>query len=469
MRTLRLQISLGVTLVVFVAVLSFAGRYFLVTLEWTRRDALDMAKDKTVRIGRWISPDPEKIHRSFWAEFEGEAHGFQAAILGGDGQFDVTNASRYFPEGPFEVPEAYRTNAFPWRAPYAQEVRALDGERYAAAWYPLGHPGDDSRPPSGWTVATIRLADFDRRAEALKSSMWIRLLGISIGTWILTFLMLGLWTRALTSTADAAEQLAQGDLALQRLAPPKADSELRRLVVAFNSLLDRVRHLHSAQQRFVADAAHELRTPLTILRGEIQVALRKEREPERYQAVLQSNLEEVIRLSRLVENLLALARADAGLLLSHREVIDAGALCRQCCEKLRPAAERALVGLRVVAPRDARVHADPVALDRVVFNLVDNAIRYSASDDEVHVRVAAADSEVRIEVQDHGPGITPEHLPRVFDRFHRVDSARNRNSGGAGLGLAIVKSLTEAHGGRVEVRSEVGKGSTFIVFLPRHP
>src|SRR5690606_20751810 len=112
------------------------------------------------------------------------------------------------------------------------------------------------------------------------------------------------------------------------------------------------------QQRFVADAAHELRTPLTILRGEIQVALRKDREPERYRAVLQSNLEEVIRLSRLVENLLALARADAGLLLAQKEVIDAGALCRECCEKLRPAAERSHVTLRVLAPIDARIHAD---------------------------------------------------------------------------------------------------------------
>jgi signal transduction histidine kinase len=142
-------------------------------------------------------------------------------------------------------------------------------------------------------------------------------------------------------------------------------------------------------------------------------------------------------------------------------------VCREVCKKLRTVAERARVALRVEALEEAYVEADPVALERVIFNLAENAIRYSSPDDAVEIRVTAGAGEVLIEVRDHGPGLTPEHAPRVFDRFYRIDSARNRASGGAGLGLAIVKSLTEAQGGRVAVQSEVGTGTTFSVTLPR--
>ena len=310
-----------------------------------------------------------------------------------------------------------------------------------------------------------------QRLAALRSSMLWRVVGLTVGTGFFTFLMVGLWTRALASAADAATRIAHTDLSLQSLDPPRRDSELRRLVEAFNTLMDRLRGLHSAQQRFVADAAHELRTPLTILRGEIQVALRKDRDPEKYRAVLQSNLEEVIRLSDLVEALLTLARLDAHQLSHDPTPLPVVGLCREIANKLAPIAERKGVRIEV----DAHAQEEPslagsgAALHRILLNLVDNAVRYSSAEDVVRIAVEATATSIRIQVIDEGTGIAPDHLPHIFDRFYRIESARNRASGGAGLGLAIVKALTEANGGHIAVTSTVGQGTTFTLTFPRPP
>jgi signal transduction histidine kinase len=219
----------------------------------------------------------------------------------------------------------------------------------------------------------------------------------------------------------------------------------------------------------VADASHELRTPLTILRGEIDVALRRPRTPAEYAEVLQSSREEIERLSRLTNNLLMLARADAGNALVRREMVDVAAIAGDVCAKLALFSEERKVSLFCEANQPAIVSADPVALEQIVFNLVENALRYTPPGESARVRVASGDETVTVEVADHGGGIAPEHLPRLFERFYRVDEARSREFGGAGLGLSIVKTLAEAHGGQVEVRSILGQGSTFTVSLPKSP
>jgi len=334
-------------------------------------------------------------------------------------------------------------------------------QHVVADWIQRDNPSPGDLPEE----ASARLA-------ALRSSMVWRVVGLTVGTGFFTFLMVGLWTRALASAADAATRIAHTDLSLQSLDVPRRDSELRQLVEAFNTLMDRLRGLHSAQQRFVADAAHELRTPLTILRGEIQVALRKDRDPEKYRSVLQSNLEEVIRLSELVEALLTLARLDAHQLSHDPTPLPVIPLCREIASKLMPLAERKGVRIEVTAQTsiEPSIPGSGAALHRILFNLVDNAIRYSSADDTVRIAVESTASDTRIQVIDQGTGIAAEHLPHLFDRFYRIESARNRASGGAGLGLAIVKALTEANGGRITVTSTVGQGTTFTLSFPTpHP
>ena len=150
-----------------------------------------------------------------------------------------------------------------------------------------------------------------------------------------------------------------------------------------------------------------------------------------------------------------------------REPVDVANVAREVCRKLAPLSEQRKVPLACEVTEPAVVPGDAVALEQMIFNLAENALRYTPSDESATVRVAVSDGEVIVEVADHGSGIAAEHLPQLFERFYRVDKARSREFGGAGLGLSIVKTLAAAHGGSVEVRSEVGKGSTFTLRFPR--
>jgi heavy metal sensor kinase len=276
------------------------------------------------------------------------------------------------------------------------------------------------------------------------------------------------WLRSVASLEEAARGLASGELGIRRLFVPSDDAELAALAKAFNQLIDRLEASHLTQQRFTADASHELRTPLTVLRGEIEVALRKPRSAEEYRDVLVSNKEEIERLSRLTENMLALAHVDVGDAITQRELVNVSEVCSTVINRLQNlAAERQMIIQHEdTTTEPLSVNGDRVALERVMFNLVENAVRYSPTGENVTVRVSKAPPWIEIQIIDTGGGIAPEHLPHLFERFYRVDKARSRTHGGSGLGLSIVKALVEAHGGSVSVSSEVGHGSTFTVRLP---
>jgi signal transduction histidine kinase len=224
--------------------------------------------------------------------------------------------------------------------------------------------------------------------------------------------------------------------------------------------------LRTAQLRFVADAAHELGTPLAILRGEIDIALRHERSLQEYRITLASCREEIERLSHLSENLLALATADTGQKLLHLAPCNAAATARKVHARFARLAAEKGVTFDVISPESLPWLADVLAIEQILGNLVDNALRHTPKGDRVVLKVARESDEIFFQVQDTGEGIPPAHLPLLFNRFHRVDKARSRSSGGAGLGLAIVKTLVTAHGGRVSVSSEVGRGSIFTCRFP---
>ena len=276
------------------------------------------------------------------------------------------------------------------------------------------------------------------------------------------------WLRSVSTLEEAARGLSTSELGKRRLFVPSDDSELAALASSFNHLLDRLEAAHTAQQRFTADASHELRTPLTVLRGEIEVALRKPRSAEEYRDVLISNKEEIERLSRLTENMLALAHVDVGDAITQRELVNISEVCASVTSKLQSLAADKQIALHHedATTEPLSVNGDRIALERIMQNLVENAVRYSPPGENVTVRVSKHERQLQIEVIDTGGGIAPEHLPHLFERFYRVDKARSRAHGGSGLGLSIVKALAEAHGGSVSVESVVGKGSKFIVQLP---
>ena len=260
--------------------------------------------------------------------------------------------------------------------------------------------------------------------------------------------------------ADKAQRIGAESLD-ERLPVANPGDEFGRLATAFNETLARVQDAFGRLRRFTADASHELRTPLTVMRSVGEVALQSKREADHYRDVIGSMLEEVDRLTTLVDNLLILTRADSGTAALAREEIELGDFARNIAEQLRVLAEEKQQTLSVEASGRAAVRVDPRTLRMALANLIHNAIKYTPTGGRIDVRVLPGS----IEVRDNGPGIASEHQQLVFDRFYRVDAARSSN-GGAGLGLAIAQWAVASHGGRIELHSEVTKGCVFRIVLP---
>lgn len=234
--------------------------------------------------------------------------------------------------------------------------------------------------------------------------------------------------------------------------------------------LTELKRLERIRRDFIANVSHELRTPIATLRSLAETLLMGAAdEPEVRDRFLQSIADEAERMGRLLNNLLELARIEAGKREWRWQAVPIAAVVQQVANRLRPQAEGKGLRMRLEVPDGLTVRSDADALAQILFNLLDNAIKYTPQG-EVAVtagRVETADDDwVVISISDTGVGIPPEHLPRIFERFYRIDKARSRQEGGFGLGLSIVKHLTEAHGGKVTVQSEVGKGSTFTLWLP---
>jgi two-component system, OmpR family, heavy metal sensor histidine kinase CusS len=228
-------------------------------------------------------------------------------------------------------------------------------------------------------------------------------------------------------------------------------------------MLDRLENSFTRLSQFSADLAHELRTPIANLRGEAEVALTRSRTAEEYREVIESSVGECERLSGIIDNLLFLARAEAADGPVAREHFDGRAALEKIAGYYETVAEERQIAITCAGT--GKVSADPLLFGRAVSNLVDNAVRHSGEGGQIDLALAVDEAGAKISVRDRGIGIAAEHLPRVFDRFYRVDSSRS--SEGTGLGLALVKSITDLHGGRAEVASEAGRGTTVTLSFPR--
>ena len=265
-----------------------------------------------------------------------------------------------------------------------------------------------------------------------------------------------------------AQRISASNLG-QRLNLPLPDDEVGRLARTFDSMLARLDDAFRRQRQFTADASHEMRTPLAIIKGNIGVTLNRPRKAGEYETVLKDVEEEVDRLTRLVEDLLLLARADGDLPLLHTEELDLADVLGVVLEQVTPLARARGQNLGLNIPSTIPIQGDPDKLLRLFLNLLDNATKYTPEAGKIEVRSRAGIANwVVIDVADSGPGIAPEQAELIFERFYRVDEARGRKSGGVGLGLALARWIAEAHGGRIEVSSKPGHGSIFSVWLPRH-
>src|SRR5215475_16130917 len=267
--------------------------------------------------------------------------------------------------------------------------------------------------------------------------------------------------------ADKAREITAESLA-QRLPVDNAEDEFGRLAAVFNDTLSRLQDAFERLRRFTADASHELRTPLTAMRSVGEVALRNTRDAGAYRDVIGSMLEEVDRLTRLVESLLTLTRADSGKIQLTPESLDLTTLAGNVIDQLRVLADEKQQSLTLRAPTPIRAVGDAALMRQALMNLIHNAIKYTPAGGTISVELDAMNSkQASIEVRDTGPGIPAAHRDRIFDRFYRVDASRSREDGGVGLGLAIARWAIEANGGHIELASDGGDGSVFRILLPR--
>jgi len=252
----------------------------------------------------------------------------------------------------------------------------------------------------------------------------------------------------------------------ERLSVPNEKDEIGRLAAVINDTFARLESSFDQLRRFTADASHELRTPLSVIRGIGENVLRETRTPPEYKDAIGSMLEEVDRLTRLVDTLLKLSRGDAGTIRLAHDVLDLGDLTREVVSSLGILAEERQQRFQVVAAENVRVSADRLVLRDAITNVVDNAIKYGPSRSTIDVRVDGDAHQATVTVTDTGPGIPAEHRERIFDRFYRVDEGRSRDMGGTGLGLAIARWAVEANGGRISFEG-AATGSVFRIVLPR--
>lgn len=271
--------------------------------------------------------------------------------------------------------------------------------------------------------------------------------------------------RPIRNMAHLASEMSASRLG-ERLRVERLPRELHELAEAFNAMLGRLQDAFARLSEFSSDLAHELRTPISNLTMQTEVSLSRSRSADEYREVLFSSLEEYRRLSRMVADMLFLAQADNGLMVPRSETVELGALADGLIEYFEPlASERALTLKR---SGEARATVDPLMIRRALANLLSNAVRHATPGSQVDLRIAHSGDEIALQVANQGEPIPPQHQPRLFDRFYRVDPSRTRSSEGAGLGLAITRSIAQAHGGSIALHSDQS-ATTFTLHLPVIP
>jgi two-component system heavy metal sensor histidine kinase CusS len=282
----------------------------------------------------------------------------------------------------------------------------------------------------------------------------------------------GYWmSRRVLKPVDAITRAAQSigiENLSQRLEVPAVGDELARLSETWNNMLDRLEAAVKRLSQFTADASHELRTPITLIRATAELALRRERSPETYRDALRHIIDDADRTTRLIEDLLLLARADTGPPALLLDRVELASLVRDVCEQGQLLAQARQLEISTEAPEQpVYVVANDPALRQLLLLLVDNAVKFTPAGGRITVSVGAELSGATVTVRDTGIGIPDTALPHVFERFYRVDESRNREAGGAGLGLSIAQWIAERHHARLEAESMVGHGSAFRVRFPQ--
>jgi signal transduction histidine kinase len=382
-------------------------------------------------------------------------------VTGGDGHLIARSPD--WPTDLKPVPKPNRQHAnfdfagVHYRAVFMQKLPVLDRE---------------PEIPAGDVLNIVYAAPTDESTRAITYAA----IGIAVGTAALLLMTVGLAVFGLRHSLQPLAELAGSASAVStanwELNPSEAardTKELAPLTHAMTTMLDGLHCAFDQQREFLANAAHELKTPVAILKSTLQSLLQRPREAEEYRAGLEEALQDMARLEKLLHSMLRLARAEqwaSGHTRRDLQVIDVATTCQSAIERLAPVARERNVSVELSADGAIPIRADADDLELVWANLVENAIRFSPNGGQIQVRLHVNGSHGTVEVADNGPGMSAEELGHIFDRFHRGDSSRARDTGGYGLGLAISKALVEAYGGTITPESTLGHGTRMVVSMP---
>lgn len=448
-RSIRWRLTVWNAVGVAVVLVGFAALVY-----WLAGRAFRQQADRTADAGyRLVETDPRMASNpaeraEYWVHEFDEHMGVLAAIYGPDGSPLAAHPG---------VTSRGLTGAYPGRR---LEIDP-DGHRWRIA-VEVVRAGDQELH----VLLMVPLRDQEADLAALGRAM---LLAIPVGL-VATAGLAYLLARGAVAPVDQLRQTTEritADRLHERLPVHNPDDELGQLAGTVNTMIGRLERSFAEIKRFTADASHELRTPLTAIRTVAEVALAGDPTREELRDIIASMLEECGRMARLTDQLLTLARDDAGVVPRPLERLSVTSLAGEIVDILRPLADAKGVSIAFEESQTlGTVVGDPVRLRQIVVNLIDNAIKYTPTGGSVRVGTVEAGGAVRLTVADTGEGIAAEHLPRVFDRFYRVDKARSREQGGTGLGLSIVQSIATAHGGVVSLTSTVGVGTAVVVEIP---
>jgi two-component system OmpR family sensor kinase len=449
-KTFRLRLTLLYTVVV---VLIFSVFAFVIYLEYRKGllDAVDknLLKAANAELKKGLDPkelaDNEAIIKKYGEQY------YQ--VVNQNGQVIISSLSG---DRTKQLELSPMGDAFRGAAKYV--TADYNGARFRILYYPVSD------------VDIFRAADSlegsERAIEGLERLfifIFPFILGVSS---VMSWFLAGKSLDPVIKIRSLAEEIRRGRFG-ERINIGVKGKEIDDLVVIFNEMLDGIQRSIEAQKRFTSDVSHEIRSPLTSLRGSIEVALRKRRPVEEYEEVLRNNLADILRLSRITDNLLFLARADNNIHELRVQWFELDHLLENSVARLRPKADSAGLSVREEYQEHLEMRGDTDLLEQAFANLIDNGIKYTPSGGSVHVRAREEDGAVKVIVSDTGIGIPEEDAAHIFDRFYRVNKERSRKLGGTGLGLAITKWIVTSHGGTISVKSAVGRGSEFTVVFPK--
>lgn len=451
----RFTIWYLLVLVILLTALS-VGVYFYLSrsLYWNLDDSLEL---RSVQL-RSISSILQSINQG---EFEQELGEIVILYFYSGGQLEEVS-----PQGTnITVPNELISQAIAGKSSFAT-VQIAEGERLRLLVVPINV--SILGPPPGIQPAALVIAHSTKQIDqALAGLVRTLIIAIPLALALAAGGGIFLARRALEPVdkiSQTAQEIEESDLS--RRINVNTKDELGRLAATLNEMIGRLERAFQRQKQFTSDASHELRTPLAVIEAESTLALQKERPSSDYQQSLEIISQESRQMSSLIDQLLTLARADAGKEQWNFTEIDLGKLISNLSTDVEVLCQEKGLSFQLGQIQDLVVKGDEARLRELFMNLLDNAIRYTPSPGTVSVSFRREGQMANIAITDTGIGIPAEDMPFIFERFYRVDKSRSRAEGGSGLGLAICRHIAEVHGGKIEVESQVGVGSTFSVWLP---